>query len=276
MQDGCALGPIVVLFQTSLHAAWQEQIAGTSHTASLAALILACTHVLCCLSVCFRLLLLINVADMQTISKEERKTVAYHEAGHAVAAWFLEHAEPLLKVSIVPRGTAALGFAQYLPSENVLMTTAQMTDMMCMALGGRASEQLMLGKISTGRHSLHRWTSYVRPRIACDALSVICFEAHIMLLWPGASGCLHDMTGTYVLSVQELLPELFSRTIRSTFLGSGIILPSCRIMHLHNIDYCTCVHVCVGLNIEMPWVQVHRTIWNASQRWPTARLQCMA
>lgn len=76
--------------------------------------------------------------------------MAYHEAGHAVAAWFLEHAEPLLKVSIVPRGTAALGFAQYLPSENVLMTTAQMTDMMCMALGGRASEQLMLGKISTG------------------------------------------------------------------------------------------------------------------------------
>lgn len=79
--------------------------------------------------------------------------MAYHEAGHAVAAWFLEHAEPLLKVSIVPRGTAALGFAQYLPSENVLMTTAQMTDMMCMALGGRASEQLMLGKISTGEQS---------------------------------------------------------------------------------------------------------------------------
>lgn len=86
------------------------------------------------------------------ISKEERKTVAYHEAGHAVAAWFLEHAEPLLKVSIVPRGTAALGFAQYLPSENLLMTVPQMTDMMCMALGGRAAEQVMLGKISTGDH----------------------------------------------------------------------------------------------------------------------------
>lgn len=86
----------------------------------------------------------------QVISKEERRTVAYHEAGHAVAAWFLEHAEPLLKVSIVPRGSAALGFAQYLPSENLLMTVAQMTDMMCMALGGRAAEQVMLGKISTG------------------------------------------------------------------------------------------------------------------------------
>ena len=55
--------------------------------------------------------------------------MAYHEAGHAVTAWFLEHAEPLLKVSIVPRGTAALGFAQYLPSENLLQTQEQMADM---------------------------------------------------------------------------------------------------------------------------------------------------
>ena len=87
---------------------------------------------------------------VQVISKVERKTVAYHEAGHAVAAWFLEHAEPLLKVSIVPRGSAALGFAQYLPNENLLMTVQQMSDMMCMALGGRAAEQVLLGKISTG------------------------------------------------------------------------------------------------------------------------------
>lgn len=84
------------------------------------------------------------------ISVVERKTVAFHEAGHAVVAWFLEYAEPLLKVSIVPRGTAALGFAQYLPNENLLMTMEQMHDMMCMALGGRAAEQIMLGKISTG------------------------------------------------------------------------------------------------------------------------------
>jgi AFG3 family protein len=87
----------------------------------------------------------------QVISAEERRTVAFHEAGHAVAAWFLEYAEPLLKVSIVPRGSAALGFAQYLPSENMLMTMEQMADMTCMALGGRAAEQVMLGKISTGR-----------------------------------------------------------------------------------------------------------------------------
>ena len=72
----------------------------------------------------------------------ERRTVAYHEAGHAVAGWFLEHAEPLLKVTIVPRGTAALGFAQYVPNENLLMTKEQLLDMTCMTLGGRASEEV--------------------------------------------------------------------------------------------------------------------------------------
>ena len=78
----------------------------------------------------------------QVISKAERRTVAYHEAGHAVVGWFLEYTEPLLKVSIVPRGTAALGFAQYLPSENLLMTKEQLADMTCMTLGGRAAEQV--------------------------------------------------------------------------------------------------------------------------------------
>ncbi|KAL8148140.1 hypothetical protein AgCh_005475 [Apium graveolens] len=78
----------------------------------------------------------------RVISKLERKTVAYHESGHAVAGWFLEHAEPLLKVTIVPRGTAALGFAQYVPNENLLMTKEQLFDMTCMTLGGRAAEQV--------------------------------------------------------------------------------------------------------------------------------------
>merc|ERR1712216_931843 len=73
----------------------------------------------------------------KVVNKTERRTVAYHEAGHAVVGWFLEHAEPLLKVSIVPRGSAALGFAQYLPNENLLATTQQLTDMMCMTLGAR-------------------------------------------------------------------------------------------------------------------------------------------
>lgn len=103
----------------------------------------------------------------KVISTEERRTVAYHEAGHAVVGWFLEHTEPLLKVSIVPRGSAALGFAQYLPNENVLMTTEQMNDMMAMALGGRAAEQVMLGRISTGaQNDLERVTRMAYSQVA--------------------------------------------------------------------------------------------------------------
>lgn len=82
----------------------------------------------------------------QVISKLERRTVAYHESGHAVTGWFLEYAEPLLKVTIVPRGTAALGFAQYVPNENLLMTKEQLFDMTCMTLGGRAAEQVAIYK----------------------------------------------------------------------------------------------------------------------------------
>lgn len=84
------------------------------------------------------------------ISPEEKRIVAYHEAGHAVAGWFLEHADPLVKVSIVPRGVAALGYAQYLPKEQFLYQTEQLMDEMCMAFGGRAAEDITFGKISTG------------------------------------------------------------------------------------------------------------------------------
>lgn len=84
------------------------------------------------------------------ISPEEKKIVAYHEAGHAVAGWFLEYADPLVKVSIVPRGVAALGYAQYLPKEQFLYTKEQMLDSMCMALGGRAAEEIIFGRVTTG------------------------------------------------------------------------------------------------------------------------------
>ncbi len=84
------------------------------------------------------------------ISPEEKKIIAYHEAGHAVCGWYLEHAYPLLKVTIVPRGVAALGYAQYTPKEQYLYDTEQLMDQMCMTLGGRASEDIFFGKISTG------------------------------------------------------------------------------------------------------------------------------
>ncbi|SMC69617.1 ATP-dependent zinc metalloprotease FtsH [Pedobacter africanus] len=93
------------------------------------------------------------------ISPEEKRIVAYHEAGHAIAGWFLEHADPLVKVSIVPRGVAALGYAQYLPKEQFLYTTEQLTDGMCMTMGGRVAEDIVFGKISTGaQNDLERIT----------------------------------------------------------------------------------------------------------------------
>lgn len=93
------------------------------------------------------------------ISPEEKQIVAYHEAGHAIAGWFLEHADPLVKVSIVPRGVAALGYAQYLPKEQFLYTTEQLHDSMCMTMGGRVAEDIVFGRISTGaQNDLERIT----------------------------------------------------------------------------------------------------------------------
>ena len=83
------------------------------------------------------------------ITKEEKKTIAYHEAGHATVSWMLEHANPLVKVTIVPRGRS-LGAAWYLPEERSLNTTEQILDEMCAALGGRAAESIIFNKISTG------------------------------------------------------------------------------------------------------------------------------
>jgi cell division protease FtsH len=84
------------------------------------------------------------------IAPHEKSIIAYHEAGHAVCGWFLEHAYPLLKVTIVPRGTAALGYAQYTPKEQYLYNTDQLVHQICMTLGGRAAEEIFFGKISTG------------------------------------------------------------------------------------------------------------------------------
>ncbi|HEY0262169.1 MAG TPA: AAA family ATPase, partial [Chitinophagales bacterium] len=87
------------------------------------------------------------------IQPDEKKVIAYHEAGHALCGWFLEHAHPLVKVSIVPRGVAALGYAQYLPNEKYLETVDEMADRMCMTMGGRAAEKVIFDKISTGAMS---------------------------------------------------------------------------------------------------------------------------
>jgi AFG3 family protein len=100
------------------------------------------------------------------MSKEERDIVAHHEAGHAVAGWFLEHADPLLKVTIIPRSSGALGFAQYLPKEVYLQTEEQIMDIVCMALAGRAAEEIFFGGVTTGASDdLRRVTEMVYSTI---------------------------------------------------------------------------------------------------------------
>lgn len=93
------------------------------------------------------------------ISPEERKVIAYHESGHAIVGWFLEHTDPVVKVSIVPRGMSALGHAQYLPEERYLYSTEALLDRMTMALGGRVAERLVFDRITTGaQNDLERIT----------------------------------------------------------------------------------------------------------------------
>src|ERR1700741_4176355 len=83
------------------------------------------------------------------ITKEEKRVIAFHEAGHATVSWMCEHASPLVKVTIVPRGRS-LGAAWYLPEERQITTSEQIMDEMCATLGGRAAEEIMFGKVSTG------------------------------------------------------------------------------------------------------------------------------
>ncbi|CAH1764545.1 4167_t:CDS:2 [Entrophospora sp. SA101] len=110
----------------------------------------------------------------RVLSPEEKKTVAYHEAGHAVAGWFLEHADPLLKVSIIPRGIGALGYAQYLPKDQYLYSTSQLLDRMCMTLGGRVSEQIFFNVVTTGaQDDLQKVTKIAYAQVSMYGMNAI-------------------------------------------------------------------------------------------------------
>jgi len=107
----------------------------------------------------------------KVMTQNEKRTIALHEAGHATLSWFLEHANPLIKVTIVPRGRA-LGAAWYLPEERQITTKEQMLDEMCALLGGRAAEQLFVGHISTGAmNDLERVTKQAYGMIAYAGMS---------------------------------------------------------------------------------------------------------
>jgi AFG3 family protein len=118
----------------------------------------------------------------KVLNPKERRIVAYHEAGHAVTGWFLEFSNPLLKVSIVPRGSAALGYAQYQPQDKHLYRKQDLIDRMCMMLGGRISEEIYIGSISTGaKDDLERVTGLAYEFVSAlgmnDAIGQLSFKA---------------------------------------------------------------------------------------------------
>lgn len=129
------------------------------------------------------------------ISDEEKRIVAYHEAGHATASWYLPHADTLLKVSIVPRGKS-LGAAWYLPQEQVLYTRQQFFDRLCAALGGRAAEEVVFGEITSG---------------ALDDLEKVTKQAYMMVAYYGLDEeigniSFYDSTGRY----EQMLTKPYS------------------------------------------------------------------
>lgn len=150
----------------------------------------------------------------KVISRKERDIVAHHEAGHAVAGWFLKHADPLIKVSIIPRGSAALGFAQYLPADKFLQSTEQLKDFMIMALGGRVAEQLCFGSITTGaQDDLKRVTRAVYAQITNFGMS----EKVGKIYFPKAGESGNQFYKPYSEKTAELIDDEAMRIVEEAY-----------------------------------------------------------
>eukprot|EP00340_Litonotus_pictus_P009005 CAMPEP_0170519910 /NCGR_PEP_ID=MMETSP0209-20121228/5144_1 /TAXON_ID=665100 ORGANISM="Litonotus pictus, Strain P1" /NCGR_SAMPLE_ID=MMETSP0209 /ASSEMBLY_ACC=CAM_ASM_000301 /LENGTH=824 /DNA_ID=CAMNT_0010805901 /DNA_START=200 /DNA_END=2674 /DNA_ORIENTATION=+ len=115
----------------------------------------------------------------RTLSKIERKTVAYHEAGHAIVGWFLKHCSPIVKITIIPRSKGALGFTQYLPDEQSLMTREQIIDSICMTLGGRMAEEKFFNRITSGAYDdLQKVTQMARGLVTRFGMSNLGYRVY--------------------------------------------------------------------------------------------------
>ncbi|ANW95256.1 peptidase M41 [Wenyingzhuangia fucanilytica] len=147
------------------------------------------------------------------ISAKEKKTIAFHEAGHATASWMLEHAAPLVKVTIVPRGQS-LGAAWYLPEERMIVQTEQMLDEMCATLAGRAAEKIIFDRISTGALSdLEKVTKQARAMVSIYGLS----EKVGNLTYYDSSGQEYGFTKPYSENTAQLIDEEISLLIEQQY-----------------------------------------------------------
>ncbi|XP_071461279.1 mitochondrial inner membrane m-AAA protease component AFG3L1-like isoform X2 [Marmota flaviventris] len=160
----------------------------------------------------------------QVLQPSEKTTVAYHEAGHAVVGWFLEHADPLLKVSIIPRGKG-LGYAQYLPREQYLYTREQLFDRMCMMLGGRVAEQLFFGQITTGaQDDLRKVTQSAYAQIVQFGMSEKLGQVSFDFPQPGEA----LVEKPYSEATAQLIDEEVRRLIGSAYDRTLELLTRCR------------------------------------------------
>lgn len=154
------------------------------------------------------------------ITLEEKKAIAYHEAGHATVSWLLEHAAPLVKVTIVPRGRS-LGAAWYLPEERQIVRTDQIQDEMCAALGGRASEEITFGKISTGALSdLEKVTKQARAMVTIYGLN----EKIGNLTYYDPTGEEYGFTKPYSEKTAQVIDEEISNIIEQQYQRALAIL----------------------------------------------------
>jgi cell division protease FtsH len=152
------------------------------------------------------------------ISPDEKRIVAYHEAGHAIAGWFREFTDPVVKVSIVPRGLAALGYAQYLPEERYLYTSEALVDRMVMAMGGRVAEEIVFGKISTGaQNDLERITKLAYAMVVdygmSDAVGYVSFNMQAREDQPFLGKPYSETTGQLIdVEVKRIIDEVRAAT----------------------------------------------------------------
>ncbi len=158
------------------------------------------------------------------VTAEEKKAIAYHEAGHATVSWMLEHAAPLVKVTIVPRGQS-LGAAWYLPEERLIVRPEQMLDEMCAALGGRAAEKVIFNKISTGALSdLEKVTKQARAMVTIYGLS----DQVGNLTYYDSSGQESGFTKPYSEQTAELIDKEISNIIEKQYQRAIVLLENNR------------------------------------------------
>lgn len=155
------------------------------------------------------------------ITPGEKKTIAYHEAGHATVSWMLEHAAPLVKVTIVPRGQS-LGAAWYLPEERLIVRTEQMKDEMCATLGGRAAEKVIFNKISTGALSdLEKVTKQARAMVTVYGLSDIIGN---ITYYDSSSQNEYGFTKPYSEQTAQKIDEEISKLIEEQYVRAVTLL----------------------------------------------------